>query len=119
MPVSNNNSIINKSEMVLVYSHNQKFSTHDNITGLTFTAILKTILAIAVTDKQTLTPPAKYGLSGNIISQQKPGRNATLLRRFKRVETAVNQTKKHLDILRSTKTSRYFFFQAITLTLQK
>ena len=69
MPVSNNNSIINKSEMVLVYSHNQKFSTYDNTRGVTFTAILKTILAIALTGKQTLTPK-KYGLSGNIISQK-------------------------------------------------
>ena len=40
--VCNNNSIINKSETVLLYSHNQKFSTYDNIRGVTLTAILKT-----------------------------------------------------------------------------
>ena len=35
---------------------NLKFSTYDDIKCVTFMAILKTILAIALTGKQTLTP---------------------------------------------------------------
>ena len=68
--VCNSNSVINKSEMVLMYSHNQKFSTYDNIRGVTFTAM--TITRTLSNKCPNRAADSCRELAGKSVSVQRP-----------------------------------------------